>query len=48
MRRVAWPKQMGRTPLAMGSSVPPWPTFFWPVSRLTMRTMSIEVSPAGL
>jgi len=38
MSRVACPKQTGSTPLASGSIVPPWPTFFlWPVILFTCR-----------
>ena len=43
--RVACPKQMGTTPVATGSSVPPWPTFFWRLARFNRRTTSMDVSP---
>src|SRR5438132_14200836 len=50
---VASPSAIGRTPLASGSSVPPWPTFVFgsPASRrmrLTALTAVVEPSPAGL
>ena len=48
MSLVAWPKQIGNTPLAKGSMVPPWPTLRWPVSRLSLRRASMEVIPGGL
>src|SRR5918998_6774145 len=38
----------GRTPVAKGSSVPPWPTFWALVSRLTRATTSVEVTPSPL
>src|SRR5256884_7367746 len=39
---------MTRTPVAIGSSVPAWPTFFVPASRRTRATTSCEVMPPGL
>src|SRR5262245_15749262 len=39
---------MGRTPVAMGSSVPPCPALAAPVIRLTAATTWAEVIPAGL
>ena len=45
---VALPTPMTRTPVAMGSSVPPWPTLrVWP-RRRTRATTSWLVMPAGL
>src|SRR6516225_9430287 len=46
--RVAFPTPTTSTPVAMGSSVPPWPTRRVPVSRRSRATTSCEVSPAGL
>src|SRR6185312_10790755 len=46
--RVAWPTQIGSTPVASGSSVPVCPTRFWPISLRTRATTSCEVIPAGL
>ena len=46
--RVARPMKMGSTPVAMGSSVPPWPTrFSWKTPRSLAHT-SMEVHPSGL
>ena len=45
---VASPTQMGRTPVAVGSSVPVWPTRFALNSPFTRRTTSNEVGPLGL
>src|SRR3954453_11422071 len=50
---VASPRAIGRTALASGSSVPPWPTFVFgsPASRsrrLTALTAWVEPSPTGL
>src|SRR5881275_1976374 len=50
---VASPRAIGRTPLASGSSVPPWPTFVFgsPASRsrrLTALTAWVEPRPTGL
>src|SRR5437870_6682154 len=50
---VASPSAIGRTPLASGSSVPPWPTLVLgsPASRsrrLTALTAWVEPSPTGL
>src|SRR5947209_10626833 len=50
---VASPSAMGRTPLASGSRVPPWPTLVLgsPASRsrrLTALTAVVEPSPTGL
>src|SRR4051812_16840715 len=50
---VASPSAMGRTPLASGSSVPPWPTLVLgsPASRrmrLTALTAWVEPRPTGL
>src|SRR5216683_5941854 len=39
---------MGKTPSAIGSSVPAWPTRFWPARRRTLATTSCEVQPFGL
>ena len=39
---------IGRTPVASGSSVPPWPTFCAWVRRLTTLTTWVEVMPAPL
>src|SRR3954470_1294180 len=47
-RRVARPMTSGRTPLAIGSRVPVWPTRRSPRTRRTQATMSWEVGPGGL
>ena len=39
---------MGSTPVAMGSSVPAWPTRRTFVRRFTMRTMSMDVARRSL
>src|SRR5512132_57920 len=39
---------MGRTPVASGSSVPPWPALAAPVARRTLLTTAADVRPAGL
>src|SRR5919106_6954815 len=39
---------IGRTPVARGSRVPPWPTLRAWVMRRTRLTASVEVMPAGL
>src|SRR5438876_9485399 len=46
--RVARPSRTGRTPEAMGSSVPAWPTRFCDASRRTLATTSCDVQPVGL
>src|SRR5229473_2744801 len=46
--RVAWPTQIGSTPLAAGSSVPAWPTRLCLSSLRTFATTSCEVMPVGL
>src|ERR1700758_901175 len=46
--RVAWPMQMGSTPLAAGSSVPACPTRRCLSSLRTFATTSCEVIPVGL
>src|SRR5512143_919915 len=45
---VASPRHRGNTPVAMGSNVPVWPTFFTLSSPRTCRTTSNEVGPLGL
>src|SRR5712671_2997937 len=45
---VASPTQMGRTPVAVGSSVPVCPTRFTLKRPFTRRTTSKEVGPLGL
>ena len=45
---VAWPRQIGSTPVAAGSRVPACPTRFSPASRRTNATMLKEVHPDGL
>ena len=50
---VASPSAIGSTPLANGSSVPPWPTLVfgspaWRRIRLTALTAVVEPSPTGL
>src|SRR5205085_12337284 len=47
-RRVARPTSTGSTPVASGSSVPAWPTRFWPASLRTLATTSCEVQPLRL
>src|ERR1700687_8637 len=47
-RRVARPSRTGKTPSAIGSSVPAWPTRFWPARLRTFATTSCEVQPFGL
>src|SRR5919197_2155901 len=47
-RRVARPRSTGSTPSAIGSSVPAWPTRFWPARRRTLATTSCEVQPPCL
>src|ERR1700716_3719039 len=47
-RRVARPSRTGKTPEAMGSSVPAWPTRFCDANRRTLATTSCEVQPFGL
>src|SRR5712692_887984 len=47
-RRVARPRRTGRTPSAIGSSVPACPMRFWPARRRTRATTSCEVQPRGL
>src|SRR4051794_8031876 len=47
-RRVARPSSTGSTPPAIGSSVPAWPTRFWPARRRTLATTSCDVQPLGL
>jgi hypothetical protein len=46
--RVAWPKQIGSTPVAYGSRVPACPTRRSPVSRRTRETSWKLVFPGGL
>ena len=48
MIRVAWPMQRGKTPVAMGSSVPAWPIRFSRVRLLSQATTLKEVIPSGL
>src|SRR5712671_1783962 len=45
---VASPTQMGKTPVAVGSSVPVWPTRLTLNRPFTRRTTSNEVGPLGL
>src|SRR5829696_8167830 len=45
---VASPSAIGSTPLASGSSVPPWPAFCAPNKRRTLPTAGVEPSPTGL
>src|SRR5271169_2890131 len=45
---VASPSAIGSTPVASGSSVPPWPAFAAPVIRRTRATASAEVRPISL
>src|SRR5215469_12959917 len=47
-RRVAFSTPTTSTPVAMGSSVPAWPTRRVPARRRIRATTSCEVSPAGL
>src|SRR5271166_1868748 len=42
------PSTRGRTPVAMGSSVPKWPMDRSPTIRRILATTSCEVHPAGL
>ena len=47
----AWPTHSTSTPVAIGSSVPQWPTFFTPIRRAmprTRATTSKDVYPRGL
>ena len=46
--RVARPRQSGKTPVAIGSSVPVWPTRFIRARFRTASTTSWDVMPAGL
>src|SRR5215213_4827629 len=46
--RVAFPIPMIKTPVAIGSSVPAWPTLRVPSSRRIRPTTWWEVQPAGL
>ena len=39
---VALPMKIGRSPYAMGSRVPPWPTFFTPVTLRHTATQSVS------
>src|SRR4030088_2826670 len=45
--RVARPSRTGKTPEAMGSSVPAWATRFCDASRRTLATTSCDVQPFG-
>src|ERR1051325_9051356 len=50
---VASPSAIGSTPLASGSSVPPWPTLLfgspaWRRMRLTALTAVVDPKPTGL
>ena len=47
---AAWPgpRRSASRPVAIGSSVPAWPTFRVPSARRTASTASCEVMPAGL
>src|SRR5207248_7727197 len=45
---VARPTPMTSSPVAIGSSVPAWPTFIVPRARRTRFTASWEVMPDGL
>ena len=47
-RRVARLTPRTSTPVAIGSSVPAWPTFRVPASRRTRPTTSCDVQPDGL
>src|SRR5579859_6048620 len=47
-RRVAFSMPMTRTPMAMGSRVPAWPTRRVCARRRTRATTSCEVMPPGL
>ncbi|MFC7763480.1 hypothetical protein ACFQY4_39615 [Catellatospora bangladeshensis] len=47
-RRVARPTPSTSTPVAIGSSVPPWPTLRVPAMRRTRATTSCEVMPPAL
>ena len=47
-RRVAFSTPTTSTPVAMGSSVPAWPTRRVPARRRIRATTSCEVSPEGL
>src|SRR5690606_23188456 len=46
--RVARPRKSGRTPLANGSRVPPWPIRRVAARRRTRATTSCDVGPTGL
>ena len=46
--RVACPTNTGSTPVAMGSSVPAWPTFFVFRMPRSLPHTSMLVQPAGL
>src|SRR6185437_13544294 len=46
--RVAFSMPMTSTPVAIGSSVPAWPTRRVPARRRMRATMSCEVMPPGL
>ena len=45
---VALPTKMGSTPVAIGSSVPAWPTLRVPSRRRSFATISKEVKSSGL
>src|SRR6185312_1295541 len=45
---VASPSAIGSTPVASGSSVPPWPAFSASSARRTAATARLEVMPNGL
>src|SRR3954471_9909099 len=46
--RVARPTSSTRSPVAKGSSVPPWPILRVPTARRATATASCDVRPAGL